>query len=176
MTSTIWTRTVHHRPPPPVPDSGVVHGACLAAEGGAIATAELRGEVPTVTGLRRFGPSLAPIAASVRELLASDPGCRVVVDSGLRGRELIDMIGEVRPRRRLQVFDARADDRRYEIGGRLSQAIEAGRLRIRANLVETPALRKAVSQASRADAGDRPELVAVALAAINRTRPTPRIG
>lgn len=175
MTS-IWTRAVHHGSPAPWPDSGVTHGVCLGPEGGAIATAELREGLPTVTGLHRYGASLEPIAAAVRRLLATDPGCRVVVDRGLRGRELIDQIGTVEPRRRLQVFDAAADDRRYEIGGRLSHAIESGKVRIRGNLLEGPALRKAVSEASRADAGDRVELVAVALAVINRTRPRPRIG
>lgn len=176
MTSTITTLTIYHGPPAPPPDSGVIHGVCLGHEGGAIATSELRDGIPTIIGLHRYGSSLEPIAAAVRRMLAADPGCRVVVDRGLRGRELIDQIGKVRPRRRLQVFEAQAEDRRYEIGGRLSHAIEAGKVRIRGNLLEAPALRKAVTEASRADAGDRVELVAVALAVIDRRPPTPRIG
>jgi hypothetical protein len=176
MTSTIRTLTIYHGPPAPPPVSGVMHGVCLGPEGGAIATAETRDGIPTVTGLHRFGASLEPIAAAVRSMLAADPGCRVVVDRGLRGRELLDQIGTVEPRRRLQVFDAQAEDRRYEIGGRLSHAIEAGKVRIRGNLREAPALRKAVAEASRADAGDRVELVAVALAVIDRRPPIPRIG
>lgn len=171
----IWTRTIRHAPPPPDPDSGVVHGVCLGAAGGVIATAELTDGIPTVTSLRRYPAALGSIASAVRELLADDPGCQVVLDRGLRGRELADQIGEVRPRRRLALFDAKAEDRRYEIGGRLSQALAAKNVKIKRLMFEGAALRRVFSLATREDAGDFPELVALSLAVVNRRASPPQI-
>jgi hypothetical protein len=169
-------RSLRRPPPAPAPaDSGVRHGVSLGHGEGVVVTAEMRDGILTVTELRRFSAGLAPIAAAVRSLLDSDPGCHVVLDRGLRGRELVDQIGEVRPRRRLVLFDARAEDRRYEVGGRLAQAIEARSVRIASGLAEVIALRKAISEASREDAADRPVLVALSLAVIDRRPPVPRI-
>ena len=174
-TSTLRHIVVHHGSTPTPPDSGVVHGVCLGPEHGVIVSAELRDGLWTAAGLQRYGSALKPIAEAVRGLLDADPGCRIVLDHGLRGRELADSIGKVEPRRRLQLFDARAEDRRYEVAGRLTHAIESKTVRILGDLLEGPALRRAVSEATREDAGDRPELVALSLAVVDRRPPRPRI-
>ena len=174
-TSTLRRIVVHHGSRPMPPASGVVHGVCLGPEHGVIVSAELRDGLWTATGLQRYGSGLEPIAAAVRGLLADDPGCRIVLDRGLRGRELADSIGKVKRRRRLQLFEARAEDRRYEVAGRLTHAIESKSVRIVGNLLEGPALRRAVSEATREDAGDRPELVALSLAVVDRRPPRPQI-
>ncbi len=147
-----------------------VIGACLGHGSGAMVTATVADGVATAVELRRYGPSLEPLASDIRGLLA-ERTVRAVVDRGLRGRELLDQIAWTGPRSRLHIFDATAEDRRYRVAGRLTQALESGAAKIRRDLLDDD-LRATLAAASREDAGDRPEVVALSLSLIDH-RPKP---
>ena len=137
----------------------------------AIAVVHTRADAAALLAISRH--TLNRHLAAAYERMDADPDSRVVIDSGLRGRELIDAIGKV-TRRRLQVFEAKAETRRYEVAGRLSLAIETGQAKIKRSLFD-PALRQALSAVTREDAGDMPEIVALSLALIDRRPPRPQI-
>lgn len=148
------------------PHKDTVLGVSLGHRSGALVTATVADGVATAVELVRYGPNLEPLASEVRRLLLADRNARAVVDRGLRGRELLDQIAWTGPRKRLHVFDALAEDRRYRVAGRLTQTLESGTAKIRRDLLDDD-LRATLAAASREDADARPEVVALSLALVD---------
>ena len=65
--------------------------------------------------------------------------------------------------------------RRWEIAGRLRAMYDRAEFRIVSNLREEAALRKAVTEATREDAADRAEVVALSLAVVDRQPALPHV-
>ena len=176
----IWRDLRNQAEPAPAPipvPTVMVHGVALGPQAGAIVSVSRGDGVPTVTDLRRYPPALAGIGGDVRALLASDPTCMVIVDAGLHGRDLWAYLDLHLSRRRLSLLEiAKAEMRRYEIAGRLRSAYESRSFTVKRGLAEEGALRKAISEATREDAADRAEIVALSLAVVDRRPPVPRIG
>lgn len=157
-------------PPRPVHRHGVafgVKGACL------VSARWMDGQRTGVYGFETYAPSLTAVGARIVELLDSDPTCRVVVDAGLHGRDLVEYLGH---RSRLDLFEIeRPELRRAELGGKLRAANERGEFAIKRLGAGAIALRAALADAAREDAADRVEVVALSLAIKNHRR-VPRIG
>lgn len=162
-----------NRIPPPAPPF-TQHGVALGPSGGAIVSVDRGEDKPRVIAARRFPPALAELGAAVESLLAADESCRVVVDAGLHGLDLWAHLGG-RRRHRLRLFEStRPELRRFEIAGKLRSAVEAQAFVIERRAGIDAVLRKAIGDATREDAADRPELVALSLAVLSR-KAVPRI-
>jgi hypothetical protein len=170
----IVVTTIHHgRRAPAAPLT--VHGAALGPTGGAIVTVRhVADERPHVAGVRTFRPALKAMGAAIEALLADDPACRVIVDGGLHGLDLWQHLGG-RRRHGLDLFETpRPELRRFEIAGKLRSLYESKGFSVARSLGTDGTLRKAISDATREDAADRPEIVALSLALVDRRR-LPRI-
>lgn len=174
MTHTITTTVIHHGRTPPEPFT--LHGVALGPSGGAIASAEHHGtEKPRVTGMQTFPAGLAAMAAAIEKLLDDDPAARVVVDGGLHGMDLWEHLGDHSRGLKLQLFEnPKPELRRFELAGRLRSLYESKGFGLAGTLRQNITLRKAIADATREDAGERPEIVALSLAVIDRRR-IPRI-
>lgn len=168
-------RTIRDEPRPAEPV--VHHGVAIGPTGACIVSARWEPDHwPGVYGFETFPPSLRVVGNRVRQLLEQDPTCVVTVDGGLHGADLRSyMRGLHAPRRRLHYLEvARPELRRWELGGRLRAAHERHEFGIKRIGTGSLALRAAVADAAREDSADRPEVVALSLAVINRRR-IPRI-
>jgi len=155
------------------------HGVAVGPTGGAIVSAQWeKGELPLVTGYEPFAPGLAAIGDRIRQLIEDEPDSVITIDGGLHGLDLKSYLDDVRaPRRRLVYFQAqRPELRRWETGGRLRAAFDKRAFRIQRIGPGALALRAAVGDANRDDAGDLPDVVALSLAVIDRRGPKPRVG
>lgn len=175
MTINIKTFRVDHTEPPPKPAPFTLHGVALGPTGGVIVSAR-HGERdhPLVTDVRTFPPKLSDIGAAVEGLVDED-GARVVVDGGLHGLDLWNHLGG-RRRKGLSLFETpRPELRRYELAGKLRSLYETKGFTVQRGEAVERVLRKAIADATREDAADRPEIVALSLAVLDR-RTLPRIG
>lgn len=152
------------------------HGVCLGPSGGAIVTVRHGDQRPHVVDLRLFPAALSAIGQAVEAILAEDPTGQVLVDGGLHGLDLWNHLGG-RRRPGLRLFETpRPELRRYEIAGRLRSLYEGKGFTVQRAPQLEGALRKAIADATREDAAERPPIVALSLAVIDRRRPLPRIG
>jgi hypothetical protein len=147
-----------------------VHGVALGANGGAIASASYDGDRVHVTDFGTFPAQLPALARAIQELLAADPNAMVRLDAGLHGLDLWEYLGG-RPRRRMRLWQSpKPELRRAELAGKLRARSAAQAFTIRGDLRADPSLRKAITDATREDAAERPEIVALALAVSDRRR------
>lgn len=170
---TLRTFVVRHGPKPP--DPFTLHGVALGPDGGVIVSAR-HGDHPTahVITAKDFPATLQPISDAVEKLINDDETCRVVIDGGMHGLDLWRHLGG--RRRRLYLFEpGRPELRRTELAGSLRSAWESKAFTMTTALRDNPTLRKAIADSTREDAAERPEIVALSLAVIDRRR-IPRIG
>lgn len=170
MISTITPISAVTTAPPPF----VLHGVSLGPAGGVMVAARHADDRrPHVVDVRQFPAALTGIGDAIEEALADDPDCRVVIDAGLHGLDLWNHLGG-RRRMRLRLFETpRPELRRHEIGGKLRSLYEMRGFTVQRSVEGV--LRKALADATREDAAERPEIVALSLAVVDRRR-LPRIG
>lgn len=156
----------------------IQHGVAIGPDGGCIFSAKWHpdGRI-AVTGLVKTAPKLGEIGGRIVQLLADDPNCRILADGGLHGADLKAFL---RNRRvgmgRLTWVDAtRPELRRAEYGGTLRAAWERGDFSLPRLGSGSLAGRGAIFDASREDAGERVEVVALSLAVAHKRR-VPSIG